>query len=47
MFSAFFATYVVLENMTAGGPSGNNLPTVALETGFLLASSFTCAEMTR
>src|SRR5215831_14722902 len=45
MFSAFFATYVVLENMTAGGPSGKdvfNLSTVALETGFLLTSSFTC-----
>jgi cytochrome o ubiquinol oxidase subunit 3 len=45
MFSAFFATYVVLENMTAGGPSGKdvfNTTHVALETGFLLASSFTC-----
>ena len=45
MFSAFFATYVVLENMTAGGPRGVdvfNIPVVALETGYLLASSFTC-----
>jgi cytochrome o ubiquinol oxidase subunit III len=45
MFSAFFATYVVLEDMTAGGPSGKdvfNLSTVALETGCLLASSFSC-----
>src|SRR5262245_23144362 len=45
MFSAFFATYVVLEHMTAGGPSGKdlfNLSTVALETGCLLISSFTC-----
>ena len=45
MFSAFFATYVVLENMTADGPRGVdvfNIPVVALETGYLLASSFTC-----
>ena len=45
MFSAFFATYVVLEDMTAGGPSGKdvfNLSTVALETGCLLLSSFSC-----
>jgi len=45
MFSAFFATYVVLVDMTAGGPSGKdlfNLSTVALETGCLLLSSFSC-----
>ena len=45
MFSSFFATYAVLVDRTAGGPSGKdvfNLSTVALETGFLLASSFTC-----
>jgi cytochrome o ubiquinol oxidase subunit III len=45
MFSAFFATYIVLENMTAGGPSGKelfNLNAVALETGCLLASSLSC-----
>jgi cytochrome o ubiquinol oxidase subunit 3 len=45
MFSAFLATYVVLEDMTAGGPSGKdlfNLSTVALETGCLLLSSFSC-----
>jgi len=45
MFSAFFASYVVLKDMTAGGPSGKhvfNLFTVALETGLLLASSFSC-----
>jgi len=45
MFSAFFATYVVLEDMTAGGPSGKdvfNLSAVALETGCLLVSSFSC-----
>jgi cytochrome o ubiquinol oxidase subunit III len=45
MFSAFFATYAVLLGQTAGGPSGHdlfNLGNVAIETGFLLASSFTC-----
>jgi cytochrome o ubiquinol oxidase subunit 3 len=45
MFSAFFATYAVLVGETAGGPSGRdlfNLQSVALETGCLLASSFTC-----
>src|SRR5262245_45356646 len=45
MFSAFFASYAVLKDMTAGGPSGRdlfNLSTVALETGCLLISSFTC-----
>ena len=45
MFSAFFASYVVLVDMTAGGPSGKdlfNLYIVAVETGCLLVSSFTC-----
>jgi cytochrome o ubiquinol oxidase subunit 3 len=45
MFSAFFATYAVLVDATAGGPSGRdlfNLRNVAVETGCLLASSFTC-----
>ena len=45
MFSGFFAGYAVLVKETAGGPSGREifeLPLVALETGFLLASSFTC-----
>jgi cytochrome o ubiquinol oxidase subunit 3 len=45
MFSAFFATYAVLVGETAGGPSGRdlfNLHSVALETGCLLVSSFTC-----
>ena len=45
MFSALFATYVVLKDMTAGGPSGKdlfNISAVALETGCLLASSFSC-----
>ena len=45
MFSAFFATYAVLVNETAGGPSGRdlfNLHNVAIETACLLLSSFTC-----
>ena len=45
MFSALFATYSVLMDATAGGPTGEqlfNLRHVALETGCLLASSFTC-----
>ena len=45
MFAAFFATYAVLHGQTAGGPTGHdlfNLRNVAIETGLLLASSFTC-----
>jgi cytochrome o ubiquinol oxidase subunit 3 len=45
MFSAFFATYAVLVDSTAGGPSGADLfhlDSVALETACLLVSSFTC-----
>ena len=45
MFSAFFATYAVLVNETAGGPSGKDLfdlTNVAIETVCLLLSSFTC-----
>jgi cytochrome o ubiquinol oxidase subunit III len=45
MFSAFFATYAVLLGQTAGGPTGHDLfdmRSVAMETGLLLASSFTC-----
>jgi cytochrome o ubiquinol oxidase subunit III len=45
MFSAFFATYAVLVNETAGGPSGRDvfhLNIVAFETAFLLLSSFAC-----
>src|SRR6266481_2174728 len=45
MFSSFFAAYAVLLGQTAGGPSGHDLfdlRNVAIETGFLLASSFTC-----
>ncbi len=45
MFSAFFAAYAVLSGNTADGPSGKdlfNLSNVAIETGCLLLSSFTC-----
>jgi cytochrome o ubiquinol oxidase subunit 3 len=45
MFSAFFAVYAVLSGATAGGPTGRqifDLQNVAIETGFLLASSFVC-----
>jgi cytochrome o ubiquinol oxidase subunit 3 len=45
MFSAFFATYAVLADATAGGPSGRDLfdlDNVAIETACLLLSSFTC-----
>jgi cytochrome o ubiquinol oxidase subunit 3 len=45
MFSAFFATYAVLQGETAGGPSGRDLfdlGNTAIETACLLLSSFTC-----
>ncbi|HEY0525604.1 MAG TPA: cytochrome (ubi)quinol oxidase subunit III [Stellaceae bacterium] len=45
MFSCFFAAYAVLQTATAGGPSGRDLfepSRVAIETGCLLLSSFTC-----
>jgi cytochrome o ubiquinol oxidase subunit 3 len=45
MFSAFFAAYAVLSGETAGGPGGKdlfNLTSVALQTTFLLLSSFAC-----
>ena len=45
MFAAFFATYAVLTDSTAGGPSGKDLfdiGNVGLETAFLLTSSLTC-----
>jgi cytochrome o ubiquinol oxidase subunit 3 len=48
MFSALFAAYAVLARATAGGPTGAHLfnqVTVALETGCLLASSYTCGLM--
>jgi cytochrome o ubiquinol oxidase subunit 3 len=45
MFSCFFAAYAVLQGQTAGGPTIRDivdLPRVAVETGALLLSSFTC-----
>jgi cytochrome o ubiquinol oxidase subunit 3 len=45
MFSCFFAAFAVLRNSTAGGPTPRDLvdvPRVAIETGCLLLSSFTC-----
>jgi len=48
VFSALFAAYAVLSGRTAGGPSGVQLfhrPTVLVETGCLLLSSFACAMM--
>jgi cytochrome o ubiquinol oxidase subunit 3 len=45
MFSAFFASYAVLARANAGGPTGRELFEpwrVAVETGCLLLSSFTC-----
>jgi cytochrome o ubiquinol oxidase subunit 3 len=48
MFAAFFAAYAVLAHATAGGPSGVQLfsqRSVAIETGCLLASSYTCGLM--
>jgi cytochrome o ubiquinol oxidase subunit III len=45
MFSCFFAAYAVLVGQTAGGPKGSeifDLKNVAIETVFLLFSSFTC-----
>jgi cytochrome o ubiquinol oxidase subunit III len=49
MFSAFFASYAVLAGNTNGGPSGPqifDLHNVAVETGCLLLSSFTCGMAT-
>ena len=48
MFSAIFAAYAVLTHATAGGPSGMQLfnqRSVAIETGCLLLSSYTCGLM--
>ncbi len=45
LFAAFFATYAVLTDSTAGGPDGRalfELRNVAIETGCLLTSSLTC-----
>jgi cytochrome o ubiquinol oxidase subunit III len=46
MFSSLFAAYAVLFKSTAGGPTARqlyDLHNTALETAFLLASTFTCA----
>jgi cytochrome o ubiquinol oxidase subunit 3 len=48
MFSAIFAVYAVLTHATAGGPNGVQLfhqGSVAIETGCLLVSSYTCGLM--
>src|SRR3982075_3645105 len=48
MFAALFAAYAVLAHATAGGPSGAQLfnqVSVAIETGCLLASRYTCGLM--
>jgi len=48
MFAALFAAYAVLAHATAGGPSGAQLFNqfnVAIETGCLLASSYSCGLM--
>src|ERR1700753_2925295 len=48
MFAALFAGYAVLAHATAGGPAGLQLfnqRSVAIETGCLLASSYTCGLM--
>jgi len=45
MFACFFATFAVLRGATAGGPTAAQIvetPRVALETGALLLSSYTC-----
>jgi cytochrome o ubiquinol oxidase subunit 3 len=45
LFSAFFATYAVLSDSTAGGPTGRDLfdmTLVAVETACLLTSSLFC-----
>ncbi|HSC64669.1 MAG TPA: cytochrome o ubiquinol oxidase subunit III [Caldimonas sp.] len=45
LFAAFFATYAVLSDSTAGGPAGRDLfdmRLVAIETACLLTSSVTC-----
>ncbi len=48
VFSAFFAAYAVLAGRHADGPTGMQLfhrDNVLIETGCLLASSFSCAMM--
>ena len=48
MFSALFASYAVLAKASAGGPTGAQLfnqQNAAIETGFLLLSSYSCGLM--
>ncbi|MTV16194.1 MULTISPECIES: cytochrome (ubi)quinol oxidase subunit III [Bradyrhizobium] len=48
MFSALFASYAVLAKATASGPSGGqlfDLRNAAMETAFLLLSSYSCGLM--
>ena len=48
MFAALFAAYAGLVHATAGGPTGMQLfnqKSVAIETGCLLASSYSCGLM--
>ena len=48
MFSALFASYAVLAKATAGGPTGAQLfnqQSAAMETAFLLLSSYSCGLM--
>lgn len=48
MFATLFASYAVLVRATAGGPTGPQLfnqVSVAIETGCLLVSSYTCGLM--
>jgi len=45
LFASLFATYAVLRNSTAAGPTGSDIfqmPLVLAETLILLTSSFTC-----
>jgi cytochrome o ubiquinol oxidase subunit 3 len=45
MFSCFFAAYAVMQGASAGGPRAHDIveiPRVALQTGALLLSSYTC-----
>jgi cytochrome o ubiquinol oxidase subunit I len=49
MFSGFYAAYAVLSHATFGGPTPKSLfdlKTVAVETAFLLLSSFACGLAT-
>ena len=49
LFAGLFATYAVVQGHTAGGPAGSqlfDLPSVLIETMFLLFSSFTCGLAT-